>query len=559
MLCRYLNTNHVKRLRNSRVYASTVPAKRLNTNILQAERNLDNEINNKKLMDFGRKVLGKTLFKRLMKYTFYGHFVAGEDVKEIQSLVQRYRQYGVKSILDYSVEKDIPESEAVKKLEKVFHKVIEVPDASTKGINKQYQPSIIFADRQKDVVSARTYYYESEAQCDENMKILMGCIDASASGIATEGFTAIKLTALGRPQFLLQFSDFLIRMERFFNLLTETNKSAHHNSQSVAFIDLESFQKRLEVMGVEISCDKSTNYFTILDRSSNGTIDLLDWMHLKQFEHDFAELFRVRNKETGRTEQLVSTLTEQGVEEMRNMVQRIDHLAQYAKSKGVRLMIDAEHSYFQPAIRRISMEMMRRFNKEYSIVFNTYQCYLKNALKELRQDLLMAEKNDFYFGAKLVRGAYIKQERRRALTLGYPDPTNPTYDATTLMYEDCLEESLLAMDNRPRGRVSIMVATHNEDSVRMKEHGIEPEHRLVCFGQLLGMCDHVSFPLGNAGYSVYKYVPYGPVEEVLPYLSRRAHENQSILSNVSVERQMRWEELKRRVFAGWFFTKPRSS
>nr|VZI43100.1 unnamed protein product [Spirometra erinaceieuropaei] len=173
----------------------------------------------------------------------------------------------------------------------------------------------------------------------------------------------------------------------------------------------------------------------------------------------------------------------------------------------------------------------------------------------------MAEVQNFYFGAKLVRGAYIEQERARAEELGYPDPINPTYEATSKMYEDCLEECFRAMQHRTKGTVSIMVATHNEDTVRfalqkMREYGIQPEHRLICFGQLLGMCDQVSFPLGQAGYSVYKYVPYGPVDEVLPYLSRRASENQSILSNIIVERKLRAKELRRRLFSGQLFYQP---
>ncbi|VDO11469.1 unnamed protein product [Rodentolepis nana] len=586
----------IKSVRSGYAYASAASSKSLSTSVPQEEKKSSSEFvnfrdpkvsfaaistsellrssivfrlcsypfivkNNRKLMGFGRKVLGPTLFKKLMKSTFYGQFVAGENQEEIQSLIQRYRRYNVKSILDYGFEKEDLESDTVKKLEGTLYESLELSDDSSKRINNENQPVIEFGNRQKNIISSRTSLYSSKGQYDENLKILMECIDASARAIANDAFTVIKLTALGKPQSLFQFSEFLVQVERFFNLLSDTTKPGHHTPPSVASSDIENVQKRLEILGVEMGCDQSTGCLAILDRSGDGITNLLDWNHLVQFERDLAELFKIKNKEIGRTEQLVSTLTEQGVEEIRNMVHRIDHLAQYAKSKGVRLMVDAEHSYFQPAIRRITVEMMHRFNKECCTIFNTYQCYLKNALKEFRQDMLFAEKNDFFFGAKLVRGAYIEQERKRAKTLGYPDPTNPTYEATTKMYQDCFEEFLSAMERVPRGRVLVMVATHNEDSVkyaikRMKERGIKPDHQLICFGQLLGMCDHISFPLGNAGYSVYKYVPFGAVEEVLPYLSRRAYENHSVLSNVSVERQMRWEELKRRFRAGEFFTKP---
>lgn len=517
---------------------------------------------NKKIMEICRNILGRTLFQKLMKATIYGHFVAGEDREKIMPLVRRYRKYGVKSILDYSVEKDIPESEAVKKFKEALE-VIDTPKAMEAAASKQFQPSLQFADRSKHVFSARTYFYESEAQCDENMRTFMRCIDAATQMAPTEGFSAIKLTALGRPQFLLQLSDFLVEMERMFYLLVNAERPSQPSPQqpmSVS-IDIESFRKQLERLGVEISHDTTVNWFTLIDHSSDGVVDLLDWLHFKHFEHDLATIFKIKNKKTGRMEQLVSTLKPEGIEQMRNMIGRIDELAQYAKSRGVRLMIDAEHSYFQPAIRRLTMEMMRRFNKDQAVVFNTYQCYLRSALEQLTMDLKMSEVQNFYFGAKLVRGAYMEQERARAAELGYPDPINPTYEATSKMYEDCLEECFGVIQHRPKGTVSVMVATHNEDSVRfalqkMREYGIQPEHRLICFGQLLGMCDQVSFPLGQAGYSVYKYVPYGPVEEVLPYLSRRASENQSILSNIIVERKLRAKELRRRLFSGQLFCRP---
>ena len=196
----------------------------------------------------------------------------------------------------------------------------------------------------------------------------------------------------------------------------------------------------------------------------------------------------------------------------------------------VRVMVDAEQTYFQPAIHRITMEMMKKFNTDKAIVFNTYQCYLKIAYHSLVLDMEQASRQNFYFGAKLVRGAYMEQERARALSVGYDDPINADYEATSAMYHKCLEECMLRMHankKKPgeKDKIGIMVASHNADTVRfaiqkMKELDIKPEDRLICFGQLLGMCDQLSFPLGQSGYSVYKYVPYGPVNEVLPYLSR---------------------------------------
>merc|ERR1719402_1069150 len=198
-------------------------------------------------------------------------------------------------------------------------------------------------------------------------------------------------------------------------------------------------------------------------------------------------------------------------------------------------MIDAEQSYFQPAIHRLAMEMMRRYNTDRAIVFNTYQNYMKKAYKTIVLDLQQAKRQNFYFGAKLVRGAYMEQERARAALLGYKDPINPTYEATSAMYHSVLDECLTRIKalkdvrDDPQ-KIGIMVASHNADTVRygvkrMEELDLDPQERVLCFAQLLGMCDQITFPLGQSGYSVYKYVPYGPVNEVLPYLSRRANEN----------------------------------
>lgn len=244
---------------------------------------------------------------------------------------------------------------------------------------------------------------------------------------------------------------------------------------------------------------------------------------------------------------------------MKRMLQRMDVLAKKAREAGVRLMIDAEQSYFQPAISRLTLEMQRRFNVDKPLIFNTFQCYLKEAYDNVTMDMELAHREGWCFGAKLVRGAYMAQERARAVEISYEDPINPTYEATNVMYHRCLNYVLEKLKHSPKAEV--MVASHNEDTVRftlcrMEELGLHPDDGQVCFGQLLGMCDQISFPLGQAGFPVYKYVPYGPVMEVLPYLSRRALENSSIMKGAQRERQLLWQELHRRLRTGNLFYHP---
>ena len=145
---------------------------------------------------------------------------------------------------------------------------------------------------------------------------------------------------------------------------------------------------------------------------------------------------------------------------------------------------------------------MRHFNQSRCVVLGTYQNYLRSAYDTLKDDLERSTRENYFFGAKLVRGAYMEQERERARQMGYEDPINPDYDATTRMYEKSFLYCLDQIKKYPRGRISVMIASHNEDTVKfavqkMVEYGIKSDERVICFGQLLGMCDYISFYLGK--------------------------------------------------------------
>nr|CAH0104878.1 unnamed protein product [Daphnia galeata] len=528
--------------------------------------------NNMKLMKIGKKVLGKRLFKSLMKATFYGQFVAGENQQDIMPTIQRMRSFGVKSILDYSAEEDISAEEAAEKemascvstTVASDPAVIEVdPAVNTPEADKRYHAHREFADRRQNVNSARTYFYLNEAQCEKNVDIFLRCIEAVSGTTKSTGFAAIKMTALGRPQLLLQLSEVIARSRRYFTEVTGLSADNNILQQNAS---PAIFEKRFETADILTDNPAVKKWLQQMTYDQKGLIHLFSWSGLIDANILLNDFFKVPNLQTGRMEPLITALSPEEEEMACNMLRRLNTIFSAARDLDVRVMVDAEQSYFQPAISRLTMELMRKYNKEKAIVFNTYQCYLKETYNNIVLDLEQANRQNFYFGAKLVRGAYMEQERARALALGYQDPINPTYEATTAMYEKTLLECLTRIkDMKTRTnerRIGAMVASHNEDTVRfaikkMEELNISPEDKVICFGQLLGMCDQISFPLGQSGYSVYKYVPYGPVDEVLPYLSRRAQENRGILTKIKKEKRLLVTELKRRLVKGQLFSTPK--
>ncbi|XP_074787066.1 hydroxyproline dehydrogenase [Athene noctua] len=232
-------------------------------------------------------------------------------------------------------------------------------------------------------------------------------------------------------------------------------------------------------------------------------------------------------------------------------LRRLDDVVGFAASRGVRVLVDAEQNSVNPALSLATAALMGRHNGAEPWVWNTYQAYLRDGRRRLLGDAEAARRRGVCFGVKLVRGAYLEHERRRARAGGRPDPVHPTLQETHRSYGECLEAAL-ALAARDGPRVGVMVATHNEDSVRqaaarMEALGIPRRDGSVCFAQLLGMSDHVSLALGQAGFAVYKSVPYGAAEAALPYLARRAQENRGVLGANGRERHLLARELRRRL------------
>ena len=239
-------------------------------------------------------------------------------------------------------------------------------------------------------------------------------------------------------------------------------------------------------------------------------------------------------------------LSEEEKEEAANFRARVETLCKTAHDKGVPILIDAEDSWYQNFIDEVVNSMMAKYNRERAIVFNTFQMYRHDRLDFLKKSYQMAVDGNYFLGAKFVRGAYMEKERARAAQMGYPSPIQPDKEHTDNDFNAALKFCVEHID-----RITIFNGTHNEFSARwltelMAEKKIAKNDPRIWFSQLYGMSDHISFNLAHAGYNVAKYLPYGPVKHVIPYLVRRAEENTSVKGQTGRELTLIKREMGRR-------------
>lgn len=230
----------------------------------------------------------------------------------------------------------------------------------------------------------------------------------------------------------------------------------------------------------------------------------------------------------------------------RNVLKRLDAICHLAEKKGITVYIDAEETWIQSTIDHLVILMMRRYNKQKPVVFNTFQMYRSDRLQFLIDSYQQSMRDGYILGAKLVRGAYMEKERSRAAEKGYPSPIHPTKEATDDAYNAAVRFCLDHYDT-----MAVANASHNDYSNAlqaqlMEEKNIPKNHPNITFCQLYGMSDHITFNLAADGFNTAKYTPYGPVKDVVPYLIRRAQENTSVTGEVGRELDQISAELKRR-------------
>ncbi|MCS6796279.1 MAG: proline dehydrogenase family protein [Raineya sp.] len=232
--------------------------------------------------------------------------------------------------------------------------------------------------------------------------------------------------------------------------------------------------------------------------------------------------------------------------EWKRVQQRFDKICCKAYELDVNLLVDGEETWIQDVIDRLTYEAMEKYNQQRAVIYNTYQLYRWDMLDNLKKAFAEAERKNYFLGAKLVRGAYMEKEAERAEKMGYRNPIQPNKESCDRDFNEATRFCVEHLD-----RIAICLGTHNEYSnllltQLMQEKGIARDDKRVYFAQLFGMSDQISYSLAKAGYNVVKYVPYGPVEAVMPYLFRRAAENTSIAGQSSREFLLVKKEMERR-------------
>ncbi len=513
------------------------------------------------IIDYSNKVFGKTITNSFIRHTFFAQFCAGENENDIIPILHQLKECNVGAILDYAAEDD-------------ENDVVDNDDDNiiVGGLNSH-----------DDIIThppfnqpAKIYKYQSEQKCDHHVDIFLQCIHAVQQSykqtlnnndninhndtttstnttittkVTSPGFAAIKVTALGNP----------LLLERMSTAITEgRNLFSKFDYNQDGYISREEFTSAYTLFFNDGGNAKKLSF--LLDELDPTLCNRIDYITFMSKVATLENLPYLCSYCRSIGPLSMATPSKEEFDLLVRLKDRMDILAREASNCGVRLLIDAEQSRYQPAIDNLVIDLQKTYNgKEKTntpIVFNTYQAYLIDSIQRVEIDLERSIRFNYHFGAKLVRGAYMITERSRAKELNQPSPIHPTIIDTHNCYNYMVELLLKKKVQDPNLQsLQIMCATHNEESIQkalelMDELGLHDSKSFsnpeVHFAQLYGMSDNLTFPLGQYNYSAYKYVPYGKIDEVMPYLLRRAQENSDVFGNASKEVKMCIDALKKR-------------
>lgn len=493
-------------------------------------------MNSVPLMKRVEKILGSKLtYSILVKKSFYNYFCAGENDQELRDTVRKLSRNNIGAVLDYAAEADTegfaPEPG-----------VASGPDISMSSL----------------VMKPNVQYPMDEGFFNENMKLyMMSIMHASLySPRNVAGVTAVKVTGMCDPQLLARVSALLMSVHQswckhFTNeeslKLEECRVVMGVNRKHQLFITYDQLRAGFEKYNPsnKLSDAQFKEITEALDPRKTGKVNYFEYKEMLTNALIAVEPTPVQQA-------LIEGLPQMSAKEKvlwKNVNNRLLLIASMAKELNVRMLVDAEQTFYQLAIDAIVATLQKTYNTELPVVYNTYQCYLTYAEDRIDNDLVRARHMNFHWGGKIVRGAYIVQERATAAQYGYTSPIWSTYEETNKCYNAAAKRIFDTFEAQPAKKHEVFFGTHNKKSLEIITASVLERPSIqsrVSFGQLFGMRDNLTVPLARAGFQVYKYVPYGPVKETIHYLGRRAVENSSILTTGDNETVMMIKELKRR-------------
>lgn len=495
--------------------------------------------NSRRLLSLSEKIIGRYLtYDVLVAPTFFAQFCAGTNQYDLQGSLKRLERAGVGAILDYAAEAPVDTAESAK--------------ARTASV-LEVSMSALLCDRKIE-------YFPDDA-LDTNLTRCIQCINATSQNTGSNdvGYAAVKISGLCEPQLLARASALLLALRQIWlaNFCLDDDaqipplEECRAIGETHSRVPIERFVHGLKKTAPSLTDAQIEECVAFFDRSKKGYVDYLRWTET------VSDYLLFPGRAIPALTPLLSAaprLTPVECKLMEATMRRLNYLVQHTCDlRNVRIMLDAEQTYYQMAIDYIVRVLQVEYNKTAPVIYNTYQAYLTHTEYRVDNDLRRSEREGWIWAGKLVRGAYLTQERSDALKMGYKSPIHDSLEETHAAYNRIALKLLDVAVTEEHRNIGILYGTHNPESLELLANRVYELHKEkktidVAFAQLYGMAEHLTIPLARAGYNVFKYVPYGPIKETMFYLQRRAEENREMLANADGEYAIAKEALMRRVF-----------